>query len=88
MGDVKTVATQCAEKTQIDFTKISSCMESSLGNQVQHKFAVETENLQPPHKYVPWVTVNGIHTEDIENRALDNLVKLICETYKVIFASQ
>lgn len=48
-------------------------------------FAVQTENLQPPHKYVPWVTVNGIHTEDIENKALDNLVKLICETYKVIY---
>ena len=35
------------------------------------------------HKYVPWVTVNGIHTEDIQSKAQDDLVGLICSTYKV-----
>jgi interferon gamma-inducible protein 30 len=61
-------------------------MNSKLGNQLQHAYAVQTDSLQPKHTYVPWVTVNGIHTEDIENRALENLVKLICQTYKVIYS--
>lgn len=46
-------------------------------------YAVQTESLQPPHQYVPWVTVNGVHTEDIEQQAETDLVKLICQTYKV-----
>jgi interferon gamma-inducible protein 30 len=82
---VLTVATQCAEKTQIDFNKIDACRKSQLGNQLQHINAVRTENLQPPHKYVPWVTLNGEHTEEMEDEALSDLVKLLCKTYKVIY---
>jgi len=81
-GDVVTVSTQCAEKTQVDFSKIDACRKSKLGNQLQHINAVKTENLQPPHKYVPWIVVNGIHTEEIQNEAQDDLVKLMCKTYK------
>ncbi|CAF3561934.1 unnamed protein product [Rotaria sp. Silwood1] len=51
-------------------------------NQLQHAYAVQTENLQPPHKYVPWITVNGQHTEEMEHEAERNLIKLICKTYK------
>ncbi len=79
-----TVATQCAEKTQIDFSKVDECTKSQLGNQLQHINAVRTENLQPQHQYVPWVTINGQHTEQIEREAERNLVQLICRTYKVI----
>jgi interferon gamma-inducible protein 30 len=46
--------------------------------------ALKTESLRPAHKYVPWVTVNGQHTEAMEDAALNDLVKLICQTYKVI----
>jgi interferon gamma-inducible protein 30 len=84
-GDVKSVAVQCAQKTQIDFSKIDACMKSKLGNQLQHIYAVQTENLQPAHQYVPWVTLNGEHTEEIEHEAERDLVKLVCKTYKVIY---
>jgi interferon gamma-inducible protein 30 len=55
-----------------------------LGNQLQHIYAVRTENLQPQHQYVPWVTINGVHTEPMEREAERDLVKLICQTYKVM----
>jgi interferon gamma-inducible protein 30 len=56
-------------------------MNSTLGNKIQHFNAYKTEQLNPPHKYVPWITLNDEHTEEIEQNALDDLVKLICETY-------
>ncbi len=80
---MKTVATKCAAKAQIDFDKIDLCSQGKIGNLLQHAYAVQTESLQPPHQYVPWVTVNGIHTEEIERDAEKDLVQLICKTYKV-----
>ena len=57
-------------------------MQSKLGNQLQHIYAVRTDSLQPQHQYVPWVTVNGQHTETMEREAESNLIRLICKTYK------
>ncbi|UJR37345.1 hypothetical protein I4U23_030053 [Adineta vaga] len=81
-GDVETVAGQCAEKTSIDYSKVSSCTQSRSGNQLQHVYAAQTEGLQPPHQYVPWVTINGQHTEEMEQEAEKDLIGLICKTYK------
>jgi interferon, gamma-inducible protein 30 len=54
-----------------------------MGNQLQHLNAVQTENLQPAHQYVPWITVNDEHTEDMQDAAENNLIALICKTYTV-----
>jgi interferon gamma-inducible protein 30 len=80
---VTTVAIHCAEKTKIDFSRIDACIQTKVGNLLQHTYAVQTESLQPPHQYVPWVTVNGEHTEDMQKQAETDLVGLICKSYKV-----
>ena len=49
-----------------------------------HDIAVATENLSPSHQYVPWIVMDGAHTDDIENKAMVDLTALVCETYKVI----
>ena len=82
-GAVKDVATKCASDLQINLSDTWSCTTSKLGNILQHQNAVLTENLKPQHQYVPWVTLNGVHTETIEQEAEKDLVKLICQTYKV-----
>ena len=84
-GSVKDVATKCASDLQINLSDTWSCTTSKLGNILQHNNAVLTENLKPTHTYVPWVTLNGVHTETIEQEAEKDLVKLICHTYKVSF---
>lgn len=77
-----TAAKQCAQDQGLDYARITGCATGDLGNQLEHKLAVATEALDPPHQYVPWFTLNGVHTEDIQNQAQENLLKLICDTYK------
>ena len=43
----------------------------------------KTEALSPPHKYVPWIVINGEHTDELQNEAQTNLVALVCKLYKV-----
>lgn len=83
--DVHTSSAKCAKQFNISMGQINQCMSSRLGNDLEHAMGVKTDSLNPPHKYVPWVTLNGEHTEDIEKKAEANLVELICETYQVKF---
>jgi len=59
-----------------------------VGNQLQHAYAVQTENLKPAHQYVPWITINGEHTEDMEQEAEKDLIGVICKSYKVIYSAK
>lgn len=80
--DIKQSVITCANKLSVDFGKIRSCVNSTLGNNLAHQMAVKTDALNPPHQYVPWVVLNGVHNEEIQNEAQTNLKKLICDTYK------
>ena len=45
------------------------------------EMAVKTNALKPQHQYVPWVTLNGKHTEKLQREAENNLLKLVCKYY-------
>ena len=82
-GEMETVASECAAKSSIDYEQITACTHSRLGNELQHDNAVLTENLKPEHQYVPWITLNGEHTEEMEKQAEKDLIGLVCKSYKV-----
>ena len=37
-----------------------TCAKGDQGNKYEHMMAVLTGQLNPPHQYVPWVTLNGV----------------------------
>ncbi len=78
----RTAAPSCAQQYRLDYTKIQSCASGDLGNSLEHEMALKTRALNPPHSYVPWVTLEGVHTRQIQNEAEFNLVGLICGAYK------
>ena len=62
-----------------------------------HAIANRTEGLNPAHKYVPWIVVDGVHTEEVspkmqtnakthkvqvEQKAMADLAGLVCSLYK------
>lgn len=75
-------APQCAKTLGINYSPIEECVDGALGNQLEHAMAECTNKLNPPHQYVPWITLFGEHTEDIQHQAETNLLKLVCDSYK------
>ncbi|XP_022154893.1 gamma-interferon-inducible lysosomal thiol reductase-like [Momordica charantia] len=68
----------CYEKLGLDPKPVYECYSSGLGKELELQYAAETDHLQPPHKYVPWVVVDGQPLyEDFEN-----FVSYICKAYK------
>ncbi|XP_059200738.1 gamma-interferon-inducible lysosomal thiol reductase [Centropristis striata] len=61
---------------------VMSCVKGDLGNQLMHQNALDTEGLKPPHEYVPWITINGEHTDDLQDKAMNSLFTLVCGMYK------
>ncbi|KAM9718790.1 gamma-interferon-inducible lysosomal thiol reductase isoform 2-T2 [Menidia menidia] len=82
--DVISAADSCVElyAPELSMDKLKSCVDGDLGNKLMHQNALQTRALNPPHQYVPWVTINGEHTEDLQDKALSSLFLLVCNMYK------
>nr|ALB00669.1 GILT-2 [Anguilla japonica] len=83
-ADVLKAAQPCVEiyASSASWGSIMDCVKGDVGNKLMHDNAVRTKALNPPHKYVPWVTVNGGHTDEIEQKATSALFNLVCSLYK------
>jgi len=62
-------------------TDLGDCFSGPQGNKFQHNMAVLTSQLDPPHQYVPWLVLNGKHTDDIQQDCQSNLIQCICKVY-------
>lgn len=60
---------------------VMDCVTGDVGNKIMHQNAMQTDSLNPPHQYVPWVVINGKHNDSLQDRAINALFNLICETY-------
>jgi hypothetical protein len=41
-----------------------------------------TGALSPPHKWFPWVLVNGQYDESVQDQITDSLLKYVCDNFK------
>ncbi|KAI3380732.1 hypothetical protein SNEBB_001554 [Seison nebaliae] len=80
-SNIDNIALKCAKSIKFDERILMSCANSTAGNVLEYYVGTETAKLRPKHEFVPWVTVNGIHTDKIQHDATENLTKLVCDTY-------
>lgn len=69
---------KCAQSLQVDFAPVQSCTTSDEGDQLMYDYGVQTEQLDPPHKYVPWILFDGAFSEDDNQKADSDLFRVIC----------
>ncbi|XP_051984901.1 gamma-interferon-inducible lysosomal thiol reductase [Xyrauchen texanus] len=67
---------------KITWASIMECVNGDLGNKLMHGNAMKTDALKPPHQYVPWITINGEHSDDLQQKAMSSLFSLVCSMYK------
>jgi len=81
-----TAAQECAKTGNLDWDVIDKCASSTPskgsaddGNPLMHSIAVDTNNLQPPHQWTPWVVLNGKPLNQVE--LAEPLTRLVCNAY-------
>ncbi|NXT95669.1 GILT reductase, partial [Anhinga rufa] len=67
---------------QLDRDRIAACVQGDAGAALMHRNAQLTEALNPPHQYVPWIVINGKHTDELQAQAEASLLGLICRLYQ------
>lgn len=83
-ANVVKAAKSCVDvySPELDWDSVMSCANGDMGNKLMHQNALKTKALQPPHEYVPWITINGVYTMEIQKKAEVSLFMLICSMYK------
>ncbi|NWT56361.1 GILT reductase, partial [Erythrocercus mccallii] len=78
------VSPQCLQiyAPGVDSGRITACVQGDTGVALMHHNAQVTEALDPPHQYVPWITVNGKHTDELQAQAEASLLGLVCHLYQ------
>jgi interferon gamma-inducible protein 30 len=75
-GDFDTIASYCLSKDSKGLGNLKNCLNSAVSNSMQHEMAVKTNSLNPPHKWVPWIVVDGVNDDNITSTG--DLAEYIC----------
>ncbi|XP_017491966.1 PREDICTED: uncharacterized protein LOC108380108, partial [Rhagoletis zephyria] len=79
--DTHSAAKKCADDLKLDWSSLSACANGPQGAKLIAANKAKTDALNPAHQYVPWILINGVHTEDLENKCLANLLGYLCKNY-------
>nr|XP_043610170.1 gamma-interferon-responsive lysosomal thiol protein-like [Erigeron canadensis] len=68
----------CFQKLNLDAKPVTDCITNGFGHELELQYAAEIKVLEPPHTYVPWVTVDGQPLYD----DYTEFTSFICDAYK------
>jgi len=78
------VVQQCMDSNGITsptFEEVSTCANTQEGLGHFIFFLLRTQELNPPHQYVPWILFNGVHNETLYNESKKDLKGVLCNYF-------
>ncbi|XP_015923199.1 gamma-interferon-inducible lysosomal thiol reductase [Parasteatoda tepidariorum] len=63
--------------------QVKKCVTSTMGNNLLYQMGKKTDSLNPPHTFIPWITINGRGGQNLNDLANHNLMNVICEQLSV-----
>ncbi|CAL8252036.1 unnamed protein product [Merluccius merluccius] len=66
----------------LSWAAVECCAQGGQGVQLMKDHAARTQGLNPTHSHVPWVTIDGEHREEVQEKAMASLFHLVCDLYK------
>lgn len=79
--DVEAHARPCAQRLNLNWDRITTCVNGPESDRLMERFWKQTDGLQPKHTFIPWITVNGQGSATIEQQSLANLTNFLCSNY-------
>ncbi|CAG2165510.1 unnamed protein product, partial [Oppiella nova] len=72
----------CSEQLKHNWTAINDCATGPLGRGLLLLHGERHSTTSPKPTYVPWIAINGVHNDALQEQAQGNLLKLVCDTYE------
>lgn len=70
---------ECARGIARNWKAIQRCANGGKGRLLQDEMGERTWNLDPPHHYVPWIVINGVHNNEQQAMAQTDLLQVVCD---------
>ena len=71
----------CAASLGLPYSELDACVTGSAGQQYLLAMGQKTESLQPKLSFVPWININGAHSDEKQEEALFNLKSVVCSSF-------
>ena len=71
----------CAASLGLVYDLIESCVNGREGQRYLLEMGQRTESLQPKATFVPWININGGHSDEKQAAALHNLTSVVCSAF-------
>ena len=81
--DQTEMAHDVARKLDLKWQAIEHCVkDTDIGNRAEMIQQNATNALNPKLTSVPWITLQGKHTDDIQAECLDDTLKCVCKVHE------
>ena len=74
----KKIIEKCIDSVDLR-RQVKKCVTGTLGPNLEYEMAKKTDALNPPHSFIPWITIDGKGSRDLVDKACNDLMSVVCD---------
>ena len=68
-------------RSSINWDNLRDCIDGQQGDRFLVAYSHKTFNLNPNHNYIPWIVIDGKHSDQMQREGERNLIKYLCDNH-------